>query len=1291
MLGFWLSLAKGRSSFPSCSTKQVILNQHTIYKRLLTILFVSFLINQPVFSIDQKGIFSFGPTGIIGHIEKSQTAQSIRVLTVFKGSPAQGLLHRGDLIIGLNAKTFSHQEDLALAFGQYIETCENRGRSIDLFVQKVREPLLKDDFQADELLNANRHMRSPNHHDSWHDKLWDAPQLTKAERQTLTLESVGESILLTLPTLGQMSSGASRTDRKNLAIIDNALNSLHKSLKKEPNKMGRRYLLAHSLLASGNSESISLVRNFIRSNQAFSPQRVVNENHPNGTRIYSYQCLLAAQYYLQTNDAYIRDSLSELASSLARGQSLGGSWGDRILTDSMGRAFLPGVNHAIGGVSSLGLVMTMRSGIQDPFIEKAIERSKVYYESIFQREGGTPSSFISSMKGYPSDGRDGLVSLNLAFMGDFEKAHYFAKRSLLEASQFSKEAHSSSAQLWSSLALIQAGPLALKVYFEQQSPWLTLARRHDGGFVSQRPKGGILLDDESTAIHLLPYLASRKNNLLAGKDAPESFFANDQLEYQDLLKSDEHQWLKKLSTDQLLAKKHHFSPEFRRQVAKELGSRFLTGQYPKLPLELTKMLLSASAKARSFGLLALSACGEEVTLFNLKAIQSLWKDPVPYVRLDAVEAMAPIQLQRNPKLVHDLVTELFLEEYEKQAFDANTVPDKILSLLFLEKTDSTNRQSFSEAPFSYGLDRDLSLKVLDRALRWENGNLKVLTDAKEWSKDQIIEMLGSIVHAAENHQINHVSSAIQSRNLARLILDHHGFKKELIESVGHRLVSLRKATSSLYDKAYKDSPLIGGLIEEKWLLKYPSFSKKLIPDIRRLYVHNPLGKFVSGGLPLRDLTFILEKAPALKPESTYKIIQQQFLDKLEKIVSDKSKISYCKSQLQPSVNHSFIQKASMEALINLEGVKSIPTILPFLGHSNERLRNQALSMIQKLGPRATPDLCRLFSISDDVKIKSGIMESLTLLADPEAFSTILAVSVSEDSNVRREATKALFSSTGLKYLERMMVLFKTCLDENVLKGYEDALLSLSRQSSAQQEIVSNAVLSVFHECTPEAFQSACYLLAQIGGWANLNTLARACLEKNEVEFQVAVKALSLSPDPKASQHLLNVLNHFTGMQRSFDIAKMAVSRMVMTSEEGGFLSNEERFAYAEEILLVVSEPNILTQLGYIPGLESVELLFTFLKQGTLSVSNASLEALIRISKHLDHIDELKERDLMIELFGKTYSHLLNHRLQVEDILTGEMLFPNTQKQLTALDQTLQRYIPTDNLKTRIPSQINHPK
>jgi HEAT repeat protein len=372
--------------------------------------------------------------------------------------------------------------------------------------------------------------------------------------------------------------------------------------------------------------------------------------------------------------------------------------------------------------------------------------------------------------------------------------------------------------------------------------------------------------------------------------------------------------------------------------------------------------------------------------------------------------------------------------------------------------------------------------------------------------------------------------------------------------------------------------------------------------------------------------------------------------------------------------------ACLSSLVEIRDADSISSLIPFLGHPHWRVRTHTLELIRTIGNRATLPLCQSFSSLNDSRIKAGIMEALTLLVDEKAFPTIFLVTVSEDSYVRREATKALFATTGLLHFERMLVLLKASTDEVVLSGLETALLKFQRETTEAQ-IISKALLKNLHETTPEAFGSFSYILAELGGWENLNALAQSVLSRKATFAQHALEALSLSPDAKANQHLIHTLEQSAGQSLAFQIGRMASRRLVMDAEDGGFLSDDERYTYAEKILAVVSEPTVLKLLGNFYGKDSTELLYSFLEQGTVEISDAALEGLISIALNLNKISSPNELDSTIEILRKAEVHLTEERFGVEDFLTGKPLFPKTQEQLSLLTASLQPYSNHENSST----------
>ena len=219
--------------------------------------------------------WNLGPTGLRGwmHCERMETdtARQILVTGVDEGSPADGRVEVGDVILGIGTRAF--REDPRIELGRAIGRAERSGGRLVLL--------------------------------RWRD----------GRRDRVTIE---------LPVLGRYADTAPFDCRKSEKILARGCDALARRMAAEPGKgtpIERSYA-ALALLAGGNPDHLPVVREQVtRAARYTDPER--RQYH---SWFYGPQIILVAEYVIATGDRSVMPDLERLALEIARGQSEVGSW-----------------------------------------------------------------------------------------------------------------------------------------------------------------------------------------------------------------------------------------------------------------------------------------------------------------------------------------------------------------------------------------------------------------------------------------------------------------------------------------------------------------------------------------------------------------------------------------------------------------------------------------------------------------------------------------------------------------------------------------------------------------------------------------------------------------------------------------------------------------------------------------------------------------------------------------------------------------------------------------------------
>jgi HEAT repeat protein len=480
----------------------------------------------------EKGDFhdwTLGPTGARGWIygTKGHTADSRQILIteVVKGSPADGVLQKGDVILGIGDQPFT--ADARISFGKAIGAAEAE--------------------TGDGTLKLLR----------WRD----------GKKQVVGVK---------LKVIGSYLASAPYDCPKSQRIFEQGCEEIAKrGLKKitMPNSLN-----ALALLASGNKKYGPLLADYAKQVSDYHVDAFASWH-------YGYAILFLAEYVAATDDKSVMPGLNRIASEIAHGASGVGTWGHRFAGPN-GNCQGYGSMNSPGVVLATGLVIAREAGVKDPKVDQIIAKSCQFLREYTDR-GAIPYGDHGPWHGHEDNGKCSGAAILFDLMSDAGAAEFFGKMSAA-AYHERERGHTGNFfnMLWALPGVARCGPLATSAYFKEHAWYYDLARGWDGSFAYQgSPKGEEehhkYTDWDSTGAYLLSYALPLKSLYLTGKK-PASFPALKSDEVDDVIAAGRDYFLPNdrngsrypdRKVEQLLAGLSSWSPAVRKRSATELGLR----------------------------------------------------------------------------------------------------------------------------------------------------------------------------------------------------------------------------------------------------------------------------------------------------------------------------------------------------------------------------------------------------------------------------------------------------------------------------------------------------------------------------------------------------------------------------------------------------------------------------------------------------------------------------------------------------------------------------------------------
>ena len=524
-------------------------------------------------------------------------ARQISVTKVDKGSPADGVLAVGDVILGVAGKPFSC--DPRTEMGKALTAAEAASGSLALAVWK------------------------------------------EGRQQEVTLK---------LALLGSYSATAPFKCPKSKLILEQGCEALAKKIASPTYREGiiPRSLNALALLASGDPKYLPLVKKEAEWASNFKADSMA-------TWYYGYVVMLLSEYTMATGDQSYMPGLRRIALEAANGQSIVGSWGHKFAGPD-GRLVGYGMMNAPGVPLTTSLVLAREAGLKDPEISAAIERSAKLLR-FYAGKGAVPYGDHSPWtQTHEDNGKCGMAAVLFNLLGEKDKSEYFSKMSLASHGAERDGGHTGNYWnvMWAMPAVSLSGPHASGAWMKEFGSWyFDLARQWDGTFVHQGPPQ-MAMDHtkgwDTTGYYLLAYAMPLKKIYLTGKKL--AIVPQLDAESAQSVVMDGRGWSNKdrnsaydaLSGDELFERLASWSP-----IVRERGAMAIA-RTKQTPIDaLVKMLDSPKIEAR-YGACQALALFKDASAPAVPALTAALDHEDLWLRIEAAEALSAIGQPAMPAL-----------------------------------------------------------------------------------------------------------------------------------------------------------------------------------------------------------------------------------------------------------------------------------------------------------------------------------------------------------------------------------------------------------------------------------------------------------------------------------------------------------------------------------------------------------------------------------------------------------------------------------------------------------------
>lgn len=653
---------------------------------------------------DKKHDWTLGPTGARGWMwgwrRETTDARQILVTKVDRGTPADGKLKDGDVILGVEDADFT--SDARKAFGAAITRAEAADGKLAL-------------------------------------KVW-------REGRTAT-------VTLKLEKLGAYAETAPFDCKKSEVILRRACRHIASNMKGGIDGM----VNAMALLATGRRAYLKDVRALAR-RVARGHTKLTLEGRTSGlfSWEWGYRTVFLSEYYGVTRDKEVLPAIRAYANHIARGQSGVGSWGHGMAWPDLNEGELHGSLGGYGAVNSaglvchLGLVLAKRIGVQDPEVDAAIERANSFAR-FYCGKGAIPyGDHRPNWQWHDDNGKNSTAALVFALQGMKEEAAWFSRMTVASYGE-REQGHTGNyfSYLWGPLGAAISGDEGLSAFLAQQRWYYDMARKHDGSFPYQ---GGAGMDGgehkygkwDCTGIFVLASTMDRKQLFLTGKerDAPKPLSTEEVAStiaagagYSCWDDAEAH--FDTLETKELMSRLRSWSPAERFRAAKSLAKK---QDVPTAAL--VKRLKARTIQDQLGACQALGALGNKAKEAVPSLTRTLKSEDV-WLRIQAAYALAAIG-----KPAEAAIPTLLKLAVQDDQSDPRGFTQRYLAVALFYRGGALGQRGLLSRSLD-GVDRRLLYPAIRRLLQNDDGRARAALESvyRNLSFDELRPILPAIVEA----------------------------------------------------------------------------------------------------------------------------------------------------------------------------------------------------------------------------------------------------------------------------------------------------------------------------------------------------------------------------------------------------------------------------------------------------------------------------------------------------------------------------------------------------------------
>ncbi len=1104
---------------------------------------------------ERMSTFHLGPTGARGwmYVKKLMTheARQILITEVDAGSPVEGILQEGDVILGVGGKPFD--EDARKCFGAAIDEAEKEENKGILRLTRWRP--IKD----------------------------AVPRQGKAEEVEITLR-----------VMGAYSDTAPYDCPKSERIRDEALRHVVAAAAKKD--FGRLGECALALMAVGEPEHVQLVREYLHEAKWAKPDfRISLESGGLVCWGYGIHNLIMTEYYLATGDEYVLPAIREHAVKIAMGQSGGGLWGHGFAWTSKNNGKLHGSLGGYGALNLAGLpcllsmILAKKCGVEHPEIDAAIDRACRFFREFVGR--GTigygyhrPSldHYNNGRNGFSSNGKNAIAGIIFTVLGERDVSNYYAK--LVTSSYDEREyghAGNSFNVFWGMLGANCGGPRAAAAFHREMRWYNAMTRKGDGSINFQQLGGyygGATMN--LAAAHVLANAVPLRKLYITGKNHDESLWL-DEAQVGEAVDAGRWHWADydTMSGEELMAALDCWSPGAREWIAEALGGK--EGDFVAPLLEVAG---SESAYLRAGACTALGYQRERAAPAVPALVKAL-SDKDSTVRVAASYAV-----MRVGKAARGAIPDMYRAVLEAE--EEGLLQATLQGLSFSLGSDNAGTAPLyftgmlastpeGENPLD-GVDREILHPAIARLAKSPSGRIRGCGAyaLRFFSREDVKSMAQEIYDVTATRAPDFVMFSERAPCHGMDLMARHGITDGV--------------------KLCADSLIAGGWggywREPHHFLTLQTYGRLAQSELPRLKAARWARREGEKRAILEETIRAIESDEReVESVSLMDLVDERVEEELAAVEGKRARVTLCRKLIERDPADHLQHAVALRKLVGMRGSGAFDDIVNALASPGEPVRSEAVALGAGLEGFCMGWKWRRALRRAAGPQEAGILRVLAARGDRKVLNEATGLLLHKDEALQLAAFEALGALGGTDELAILAVLLRKGFKGEVRVAMEKCVAAICRRT-AEEGMGLSLIVGMLPGATDALRVSLVRVLGELGGTDALRLIVPVLADKNRDARNAAAEILGTSREPGVTAMLLSAAGNTDDKRLKAEIARACLRRVIV-----GAVPEEERLPVLQKAMELSGNRAIiqesLNELQWMPSPAALRLAQAWTERG----------------------------------------------------------------------------------------------